>query len=98
MFKEGPSYKDSPAKAGGEGWLVNDQQQKVVRFRNDMATAHAEWVTLATYSWKPPSPPVPMTHGAGRPPQTIPRRAISAVALFSVLTLRGLMVSRPCNT
>ena len=61
MFKEGPSYKDSPAKAGGEGWLVNDQQQKVVRFRNDMATAHAEWVTLATYSWKPPSPPVPMT-------------------------------------
>ena len=61
MFKEGPRYKDSPAKACGEGWLVNDQQQKVVRFRNDMATAHAEWVTLATYSWKPPSPPVPMT-------------------------------------
>ena len=27
MFKEGPRYKDSPAKAGGEGWLVNDQQQ-----------------------------------------------------------------------
>ena len=45
MFKEGPRYKDSPAKAGGEGWLVNDQQQKVVRFRNDMATAHAEWVS-----------------------------------------------------
>ena len=61
MFKEGPRYKDSPAKAGGEGWLVNDQLQKVVRFRNDMATAHAEWVTLATYSWKPPCPPVPMT-------------------------------------
>ena len=51
MFKEGPRYKDSSAIAGGEGWLVNDQQQKVVRFRNDMAT----------YSWKPPSPPVPMT-------------------------------------
>ena len=46
MFKEGPRYKDSPAKAGSEGWLVNDQQQKFVRFRNDMATAHAEWVTL----------------------------------------------------
>ena len=29
MFKEGPRYKDIPAKAGGEGWLVNDQQQKV---------------------------------------------------------------------
>ena len=37
MFKEGPRYKDSSAIAGGEGWLVNDQQQKVVRFRNDMA-------------------------------------------------------------
>ena len=36
MFKEGPRYKNSPAKAGGEGWLVNDQQQKVVRFRDDM--------------------------------------------------------------
>ena len=53
--------QDSPAKAGGEGLLVNDQQQKVVRFKNDMATAHAEWVTLATYSWKPTKPPVPMT-------------------------------------
>tara|TARA_B100001063_G_scaffold165199_1_gene154101 strand:- start:204 stop:476 length:273 start_codon:yes stop_codon:yes gene_type:complete len=61
MFKESPRYKDNPAKPGGEGWLVNDQQQKVVHFKNDMATAHAEWVALATYSWKPPSPPVPMT-------------------------------------
>ena len=45
MFKECPRYGDNPAKPGGEGWLVNDQQQKVVRFMNDMATAHAEWVT-----------------------------------------------------
>ena len=48
MFKEGPRYKDCLVKPGGEGWLVNDQQQKVVRFKNDMATAHAEWVTLWT--------------------------------------------------
>ena len=61
MFKETPRYKANPAKPGGEGWLVNDQQQKVVHFKNDMVTAHAEWVALATYSWKPPSPPVPMT-------------------------------------
>ena len=61
MFKEGPRYKDCPAKAGGEGWLVNDQQQKVVRFKNDMANTHVEWVTLSTYSWKQPKPPVPMT-------------------------------------
>ena len=41
MFNEGPRYEDSPAKADGEGWLVNDQEQEVVRFRNDIATAHA---------------------------------------------------------
>ena len=50
MFQESPCYKDNPANAAGEGWLVNDQQQKVVRFKNDTATAHAEWVTLATYT------------------------------------------------
>ena len=36
-----------PSNAGGEGWLVNDQQEKVVCFKNDKSTAHAEWVTLA---------------------------------------------------
>ena len=61
MFKEDPRHKDSPVQLDGEGWLVSDQQQQGVRFKNDMATAHAEWVTLATYSWKPPSPLVPMT-------------------------------------
>ncbi len=60
MFKEGPRNRDNPTKAGGDGWLVNDQQQKSVRFRNDMETAHAEWVTLSTYNWRPTSPPVPM--------------------------------------
>ena len=48
MFNNRSHYKEHPVKADGEGWLVNDQQQKVVRFRNDMATAHAELVTLAT--------------------------------------------------
>ena len=46
MFKEGPRYEDSPAKAGGEGWLVNAQQQKVVQFKPDASTVHAEWVVL----------------------------------------------------
>ena len=32
MFKEGPRYKDSPAKAGGEGWLYSEQQQKLRYF------------------------------------------------------------------
>ena len=46
MFKEGPRYGDNPAKAGGERWLVNAQQQKVVQFKPDASTVHAEWVAL----------------------------------------------------
>ena len=61
MFKEGPRYKDSPANVDGEGWLVNAQQQKVVQFKPDASTVHAEWVAVRTYSWVPPSPPVPLT-------------------------------------
>ena len=61
MFRELPKNHDQPVKAEGEGWLVCSQQQKLVRFRNDTLSAHAEWVSLCTYSWKPPSPPVPMT-------------------------------------
>ena len=61
MFKEGPRNRDNPAKAGGKGWLVNAQQQKVVQFKPDGFTVHCEWVAVRTYSWKPPKPPVPMT-------------------------------------
>ena len=60
MFKEGPRYGDNPAKPGGEGWLVN-AQQKVVQFKPDASTVHAEWVAVRTYSWVPPNPPVPLT-------------------------------------
>ena len=48
MFKEGPRYGDNPAKAGGERWLVNAQQQKVVQFKPDASTVHAEWVAVRT--------------------------------------------------
>tara|TARA_B100000401_G_scaffold392341_1_gene299565 strand:- start:74 stop:457 length:384 start_codon:yes stop_codon:yes gene_type:complete len=61
VFNNRPHYKEHPVKADGEVWLVDDQQQQVVRFRNDMATVHAQWVTLSTYSWKQLKPPVPMT-------------------------------------
>ena len=46
MFKEGPRYGDNPARAGGERWLLNAQQQKVVQFKLDASTVHAEWVAL----------------------------------------------------
>ena len=61
MFKESPRYEDSPAKVFGEGWLVNAQQQKVVQFKPDESTVHGGWVAVRTYSWVPPSPPVPLT-------------------------------------
>ena len=81
MFKEGPRYGDNPAKPGGEGWLVNDQQQKVVQFKPDASTVHAEWVAVRTYSWVPPNPPVPLTrrrmlrHNAIEAWNTMKRRA-----------------------
>ena len=60
MFKEDPRYRGDLAKPGGEGWLVNAQQQKVVHFKPDASTVHADWVAVRTYSWVPPSPPVPL--------------------------------------
>ena len=40
---------------------MNVQQQKVVRFKPDASTVHAEWVAVRTYSWRLLSPPVPLT-------------------------------------
>jgi len=32
----------------GEGWLLNEQEQLVVCFRNALASAHAQWVEIET--------------------------------------------------
>ena len=59
-----PRYRAThePAEQpGGEGWLVSAEQQKVVQFKPDTSTVHAQWVAVRTYSWIPPSPPVPQT-------------------------------------
>ena len=50
-----------PPKPGGEDWLVNAQEQLVVQFKPDNPSPHAEWVSVRTYSWIPPHPPVPQT-------------------------------------
>ena len=55
------SFQESPQKAGGEGWLYPEQQQKLCHFKPDTATVHAQWVAIRTYSYVPPSPPEPMT-------------------------------------
>ena len=52
---------DPPEKPSGEGWLANVDQQKLVQFKPDTATAHAEWVAVRTFRWMPPRPPEPMT-------------------------------------
>ena len=50
-----------PEKPGGEGWLVSADQQKLVQFKPSMATVHAQWVEVLTFSRIPPRSPVPMT-------------------------------------
>ena len=55
------SFHDAPEKAGGEGWLYSEQQQKLCHFKPDTATVHSQWVAIRTYSYVPPRPPEPMT-------------------------------------
>ena len=55
------SFHEAPKKAGGEGWLYSEQQQKVVHFIVDAPTAHAQWVILRTFHWRPPDYPIPET-------------------------------------
>ncbi|WP_049749461.1 DUF1651 domain-containing protein [Synechococcus sp. CC9605] len=40
--------------------MVRAEQQKVMQFKPDASTAHAQWV-VRSYSWIPPNPPVPQT-------------------------------------
>ena len=55
------SFHESPQKAGGEGWLYSEQQQKLCHFKPDTATVHSQWVAIRIYSYVPPRPPEPMT-------------------------------------
>lgn len=50
------SFHEAPEKAGGEGWLHSEQQQKLCRFKPDMPTVHAQWVAIRTYSYVPLRP------------------------------------------
>jgi len=56
-----PNPQDNPEKPGGEGWLVNSQQQLVCQFKPDTPSAHGQWVSVRTYRWIPPRQPVPQT-------------------------------------
>ena len=61
MANKDRSFHETPEKAGGEGWLYSEQQQKLCHFKPDMATVHAQWVVIRTYHYVPPSRPVPQT-------------------------------------
>ena len=41
---------DHHAPKNAVGWLVNTQEQKVSRFKNDIPTQHAQWVKVETRS------------------------------------------------
>ena len=50
MSNKDRSFHEAPEKAGGEGWLYSEQQQKLCHFKPDTATVHAQWVAIRTYS------------------------------------------------
>ena len=51
------SFHQALEKAGGEGWLYSEQQQKLCHFKPDTATVHAKWLAIRTYHYVPPRPP-----------------------------------------
>ena len=40
------SFHEAPEKAGGEGWLYSEQQQKLCHFKLDTATVNAQYVAV----------------------------------------------------
>ena len=61
MANQDSSFHEPLQKHGGEGWLYSEQQQKLCHFKPSMATVHAQWVEVLTFSWIPTRSPVPMT-------------------------------------
>ena len=61
MWHDQPKHSDKPEKAGGEGWLINPAQQKLVQFQPGSATAHAQWVEIQTFRLKPGGAPTLIT-------------------------------------
>ena len=80
------SFHEASQKAGGEGWLYSEQQHKLCHFKPDTATVHAQWIAIGTYSYVPPSLPVPMTR----------RRMLrhNAIEAWNTMKKKGW---RPCH-
>jgi len=64
-------------KPGGEGWLYSAQQQRLCHFKPAMATVHAQWVEVRTFSWVPPRTPkdrAAVTQQTHHPANSEPKR------------------------
>ena len=89
------SFHEAPEKAGGEGWLYSEQQQKLCHFKPDTATVHAQWVAIRTYSYVPPRPPEPMTrrrmlrHNAIEAWETMRKTGGGAARRLSASAIKG---------
>ena len=57
MGNKDRSFHEPPPKPVGEGLLYSKQQH----FKPSMATVHAKWVEVRTFSWIPTRLLVPMT-------------------------------------
>nr|WP_081858960.1 DUF1651 domain-containing protein [Synechococcus sp. KORDI-100] len=79
-----PDHNDQPVRSGGEGWLVNADQHKVVQFKSDTPTAHAEWLILRTFQWRPPDYPIPQTRRRMLSHNAIEAWETMAVQLFLI--------------
>ena len=58
MANKDRSFHEALEKAGVEGWLYSEQQQKLCHFKPDTATVHGQWVAIRTYSYVPLRPPM----------------------------------------
>ena len=61
MANKDRSNHEPQPKPGAEGWLYSEQQHKLCHFKPSMATVHAQWVEVRTFSCIPTRSPVPMT-------------------------------------
>ena len=48
MPKKNQPLVDRHPQKEGEGWLLNEQEQLVVCFRNTLPSAHGKWVEVET--------------------------------------------------
>ena len=60
LNRYGSNHEPAP-QLRNESWLVNGQDQLLVRFSEAQTTDQGQWVLMSTYRWIRPDPPVPQT-------------------------------------